>query len=101
MRDYVRQNHLVARVSFHGSASKHGISRDRVTHVIANCPCPLYPTDPRTGEEDLVLFLWSDQGGVPLDVIAVQLADDELLVIHSMRMRAKYSAQYAEVMKCR
>jgi hypothetical protein len=36
-----------------------------------------------------------------LEVIAVQLADDELLVIHAMRMRAEYSAQYAEVVKCR
>jgi hypothetical protein len=88
-------------VGFHRSASRHGISPARVIHVIDNCPCPIYPAGSQADEEDLVLFLWMDQHGIPLEVIAVEGAEGSLVVIHAMRMRPTYAAQYAEVLKCR
>lgn len=66
-----------------------------------NCPCPIYPAESQADEEDLVLFLWIDQRGVPLEIIAVEGADGSLVVIHAMRMRPTYAAQYSEVLRCR
>jgi len=37
-----------------------------------------------------VLFLGFDTRGVPLQVVAVEQADGNLLVIHAMKMRAQY-----------
>ena len=66
-----------------------------------HCPCPLYWPDPSQAEADLVLFLGPDEHGLPLEVVAVDLADGDLLVIHAMKMRAAYTDDYARVMRCR
>ena len=88
-------------IEFRPSASKHGISHERARHVVENCACPLYPPDPDPGDEDLVVFLGPDNRGVPLEVVAVEQANGDLLVIHVMRLREKYAADYAKVMRCR
>ena len=85
-------------IEFHPAAAKHGIGRDRVRYVIDHCACPLYPT--AAHDEDLVVFLGPDARGVPLEVVAVELAGDRLLVIHAMRLRRKYSDEYALVTGC-
>jgi hypothetical protein len=72
-----------------------------VAHVVSACSCPLHPADPEAGSEDLILFLGPDQRGTPLEVVAVELADGDLLVIHAMRMRAAYADDYERVMRCR
>jgi hypothetical protein len=33
--------------------------------------------------------------------VAVDLANGDLLVIHAMRLRRKYAADYSRVMRCR
>jgi len=38
---------------------------------------------------------------VPLEVAAIELENGDLFVIHAMRMRQKYAAEYARVMSCR
>ena len=43
-----------------------------------------------------VVYLGDDQHGVALEVMAVELSPNELLVIHSMPLWAKYLAQYKE-----
>ncbi len=86
-------------VDFHPSASKHGISQERIKHVIENCACPLYSEDP--DEEALVIFLGPDQRDVPLEVIGIELEGGDLLVIHAMKMRGKYKKAYEMVMGCR
>ena len=63
------------------------------------CVCPLYSDDP--GDEDLVIFLGPDAEGVPLEVMGIELADDQLLVIHAMKLRRKYRDAYRRVMECR
>ena len=83
------------------SASKHGISGERARYVVEHCACPLYPPDPDPGDEDLVVFLGPDARGVPLEAVAVEQANGDLLVIHAMRLRETYAAAYAKVMRCR
>lgn len=85
-------------VRFTRSADRHGIHRDRARHVMAQCAIPLYSSDP--DRESLVLFLGPDGQGVPLEVIGVELADGDLLVIHAMRLRATNRDEYERVMRC-
>lgn len=88
-------------ITFRASASKHRISPDRARYVVENCACPLFPPDPDPGDEDLVMFLGPDNRGVPLEVVALELANGDFLVIHAMRLRRRYAADYARVMECR
>jgi hypothetical protein len=69
--------------------------------VVETCLCPLYPVDPGVGERDRVMFMGPDQRGVPLEVVGVETADGDLLIIHAMRLRAGYAGVYAQVMRCR
>jgi hypothetical protein len=85
-------------IRFHTSASRHGVSHDRSRFVIEHCACPLYSDEP--DEEDLVVFLGPDRRGIPLEVMAIELADGDLLVIHAMRLRRKYLDDYVRVMEC-
>jgi hypothetical protein len=66
--------------------------------VVEHCGCPLYDPDPDT--LDRVVFLGPDPDGIPLEVVGLELANGDLLVIHAMRLRAKYRAEYARVMEC-
>lgn len=80
------------------SARRHGISEARAAFVIHNCPSPLYPRgDPET--VGFVLYLGPDANGIPLEIGVIELVDDELLVIHAMRLRPQYSGDYEQVMR--
>ena len=48
-------------------------------------------------EQTWSYFSATTGGAVPLEVAAVEQAGGDLLVIHAMRLRAKYAAAYAEV----
>jgi hypothetical protein len=85
-------------IVFRASASKHGIAHERSIHVVEHCVRPLYPG---SGGDDLVLFLGHDSSGVPLEVVAVERIDGGYVVIHAMRLRPKYAAEYAEEMRWR
>jgi len=88
-------------IRFHHSAYRHGISRERALFVVEHCRRPLFVVDPDPNEADLVLFLGPDQREVPLEVVGVELRGGDLLVIHAMRVRAKYAALYAREMRWR
>ena len=82
---------------FARSAARHGISRERVRNVVETCRSPLYSDDEdRAG---LVLFVGSDAHGVPLEVVGIEIADDDLLIIHAMRLRARNRDLYEWVMR--
>jgi hypothetical protein len=87
------------RLEFAPSSRRHGISEDRIRQAILSCRSPLYPPAEADEERDLVLFLGSDSNGVPLEVVAIEVDDGSLLVIHAMRMRSKYLSAYARVME--
>lgn len=84
-------------IRFAPSAGRHGISPERARYVVEHCPAPLYSPEP--DEEDLVIFLEPDEQGVPLEVIGIELATGDLLVIHAMRLRSKYRDAFEQVME--
>jgi len=51
--------------------------------------------------DDRLLYLGDDEDGVPLEVMAVELEDDGLYVIHAMSMRKKYEGHYEEARRWR
>ncbi len=78
-------------------ARRHGISDERMLHVVRTCPLPLeHPT--RAGQ---LIFLGPDQHGVPLEVAVGEDDNGELTIFHAMRMRSGYQAAYEEVMRWR
>jgi orotate phosphoribosyltransferase-like protein len=82
---------------FARSAARHGISRERIRHVVETCRDPLYSGD--EDRADLVLFVGLDINGVPLEVVGVEMSDDDLLIIHAMRLRANNRDDYERVMR--
>jgi hypothetical protein len=96
--DYVRHNEVhELGVRFTSSASRHGISQERARYVIDHCPLPIYAL--ASGPRDAVLFLGPDRDGVPLEILATELVEGELLVFHAMRMRRRYLDSYEMVMR--
>ena len=75
---------------FTRSATKHRISHGRSAHVIEHYRAVGLVAATATEPERFV-FVGDDAGGVALEVIAIPLAVDGLLVIHAMRLRPKYS----------
>lgn len=47
------------------------------------------------------VFLGEDWGGMPLEVMAIELEDETLLVIHAMPLRDRYRFAYEEANRCR
>ncbi len=82
------------------SAARHGIGQDRARFVVEHCPWPLYPPTSDEANQDVVFFLWADDHGIPLEVVGIELADGDLLVIHAMRMRRRYRDDYRRVIEC-
>lgn len=62
---------------------------------------PDLPPLDESGADDRILFLGPDQHGVPLEVLAIELAGGELLVIHAMKLRRRYRRDYETVMAWR
>jgi hypothetical protein len=83
-------------IRFARSATRHGITESRARHVVESCAQPLYSDEPE--DQDLVIFLGPDEDGVPLEVMGIELAGGDLLVIHAMRLRPKYRHDYERVM---
>ena len=77
------------------SARKHGISDERICHVVRSCPHPLFHPD----DSGRVIFLGPDQHGVPLEVVAFEADSGELTIIHAMKLRPGYRQTYEEVMR--
>lgn len=85
-------------IRFSRSATRHSIEHSRARYVVEHCACPLYSSDP--DDADLVVFLGPDPDDIPLEVIGLELASEDLLVIHAMKLRQKYRADYERVMRC-
>ena len=85
-------------ISFRRSAFRHGVSEERSRYVIEHCPSPSYAEAPAR-EGDKVLFLWADSYGVPLEVGAIEVGSGDLVVIHAMRMRTIYQAEYRRLLQ--
>jgi hypothetical protein len=87
-------------VQFARAATRHRISKDRIRHVIANYWLRFEEAPPAGREavpDTRVVFLGDDPHGNPLEVMAVELPNGGLLVIHAMALRDKYRRRYEEV----
>jgi hypothetical protein len=79
------------------SATKHRTSRERSRYVIEHCGlrfeqgCP--PGDAPAEADPRLLYLGDDADGVALEVMAIELEDGRLLVIHAMPLRNRYREQ--------
>jgi hypothetical protein len=86
------------------AATKHRISRERSRYVIEHCGLR-FEQEPPVGSPDdaslRLVFLGDDEDGLALEVMAVELDDDSLLVIHAMPLRDRYRKQYEEAKKWR
>jgi len=82
------------------AATKHRISRERSRYVIEHCGLRFEekpPTGAPAGASTRLVFLGDDAKGTALEVMAVELEDKSLLVIHAMPLRDRYRKQYEEV----
>jgi hypothetical protein len=82
---------------FRRSAARHGISAARAQFVVDHGQRRLYPPELQTDDEDFVLFLGLDRGGVPLEVVGIELEGGDVVVIHVMVMRRRYRSTFMEV----
>jgi len=86
------------------SATRHRISRERSRYVVEHCGL-VFEQDPPAGApagaDPRLVFLGDDADGVPLEVMAVELEDGSLLVIHAMPLRARYTEKYKEANRWR
>ena len=69
----------------------------RIAYVVENCPLPMH-SDSTTARGDRVLFPWHDLNGAPLEVIAVEESDGNLVVLHAMRKRRSFESRLLEVL---
>jgi hypothetical protein len=86
------------------AATKHRISRERSRYVIEHCALRFEqdpPADASVGANSRLVFLGDDAEGIALEVMAIELDDESLLVIHSMSLRERYQKQYEEAKECR
>lgn len=86
------------------SATKHRISRERSRYVIEHCGLVFEqepPADAQVGGQPRLVYLGDDAEEVPLEVMAVELEDSGLLVIHAMKLRERYRDYYEEAKQWR
>jgi hypothetical protein len=86
------------------AATRHRISRERSRHVIEHCGLRFEQEPPAgdpAGASPRLVFLGDDAEGVALEVMAVELQDGGLLVIHAMPLRDRYRDQYEEAKRWR
>ncbi len=85
------------------SARKHGISEESSRYVIEHCglylKIPAPPHSPAGLNASRRLYLGDDENGTPLEVIAIPVETDELLVIHAMELRDQFRTRYMKVKK--
>lgn len=88
------------------SATRHRVSRERSGYVVEHCGLrftertPFGHNDP-TWDDERVLFFGPDSEGIELEVVAVEIDEENFLVIHAMRLRDRYKAAYEEATRWR
>ena len=98
---FVRRNVLSESrgVRWARSAGKHRIPRRSIRFVMARCRLEFTEPAPEgapAGVSPRLVFVGDDERGRPLEVMAVDYDDDELLVIHAMKLRDRYRLDYEE-----
>lgn len=85
------------KISFARSATKHRVPR-AVSERIVREAAIRFRVEPGAGQsEPRILFLGADDGGNPIEVIAVEDGPIDLILIHAMPMRERYRHKYEEM----
>ena len=75
-------------MEFHRSAFKHGIAVEAIAHALGR---RLVTVDLDVdGDPPRVLAIGPDPAGNLLEVVWLELADDRMMVIHAMPLRASF-----------
>lgn len=69
--------------------------------MIEHCGLVFRVPPPEGQVDERLVFLGDDGDGVPLEVMAVELEDGDLYVIHAMDLRDRYRSQYEEARRWR
>ena len=69
--------------------------------MIAHCGLVFRVPPPADQQDERLVFLGDDEHGVALEVMAVELDNEELHVIHAMPLRKRYLPQYEEAKRWR
>lgn len=80
------------RVRFARSATKHRVGKDRINHVITQAGLRF---------DTRLVYLGDGAAGRAVEIMAVEGAEAELIVIHAMPLREKFRTQYEGAMKWR
>jgi len=86
------------------SATNHRVARDRSRFVVEYWGLRFEQPPPAGAPaeaETRLVYLGDDANGVALEVMAIELEDDSLLVIHAMPLREHYRPQYEEAKRWR
>ena len=83
------------------SATKHRVSRARTAFVIEHCGLVFRVPPPKGQLDERLVFLGDDEDGAALEVMAVELEDGDLYVIHAMDLRERYRPRYEEARRWR
>lgn len=83
------------------AATRHRIARERSRYVIEHCGLwfwrrPLRREPFFDDHHDRVLFFGDDAESVPLEVVAAEVSEEKLLVIHAMLLRDRNRGLYEE-----
>ncbi len=81
---------IVVTVWIIGSARRHGVPEDDIRHAVDHLAFMDNDADAEA-EIDAVLALGPDRAGLPLELALVVGDDGDVVVVHAMRMRAKYA----------
>ncbi|MGN6201664.1 MAG: hypothetical protein ACTHNY_04595 [Solirubrobacterales bacterium] len=84
------------------SATRHRISRKRIRFVIEHSFLIFHedpPLDRPGARARRLVFLGEDPQQIPLEVMAVEVSNGNLKVIHAMELRSRYRSAYEEVRK--
>jgi hypothetical protein len=101
LRYSVRQNVWPeeAKITFARSATRHRISRERSLHVIERCGMQFVERHWRSARlepDRRVTFFGNDLEGLPLEIVAAELEEEEFMVIHAMDLRDRHRVFYEE-----
>jgi hypothetical protein len=96
----VRQNDWAdgENITWARSYTRHRISRGRTLFAITSSGI-CFEDGSRQADELRLYFFGDDQQGRPLEILALEGKDGGLLVIHSMRLRARFMDRYKEALR--
>ena len=100
IRRFVIQYPSSVDLVFAQSAFKHGVTKAQIEFLVAHCGL-VFDEPARPGSsipDDRSLYLGDDEHGTALEVVAIALHGERLLVVHAMKMRAAYRERYNEAL---